>query len=217
MRVPFLQHGDALIVNPSIHTNDTYTEGLVTNLRYLFPLHKHIFSLCPSYPTTALAFIGLPSLIANCPADIAQSLFVSHIILNPKLLPARKELLAELAVQEEELRHKGFDPYRSGHRLVDGSGSDYQDDLVGWLKGKGAIPDDGRKYVDGWRRALKDYQYLRRGWQRVEELGVEGEWLDGVETEEEWAGLMERLNQWQGDWEEQQGIEFVKDWDLVGY
>ncbi|KAF8971415.1 hypothetical protein BDZ97DRAFT_1786402 [Flammula alnicola] len=111
-------------------------QELVTNLRYIFPLHRHILSLSPSYPTNALAFIGLPTAIANCPSDTAQSLFVAHVILNPSILPSRAALLRELAAYEENIRAEGFDPYINGHKMLDGTSSDYQDELVDFLKEK---------------------------------------------------------------------------------
>jgi len=139
MRKPFLEAGHAITADPSAHGNNTSPgEGhsLITNLKYIFPLHKHILSLCASYPPIALAFIGLPSAIANCPSDYAQSQFVTQVILKPDILPSREELLKELAVNEEAIREKGFDPYDIGHRLLNGTSSDYQDGLIEFLKSK---------------------------------------------------------------------------------
>lgn len=45
---------------------------------------------------------------------------------------------------------------------------------------------------------------------------MQREWLDGVETETQWAHLMSRINQWQENWEKKQNISFVPDWDLAG-
>lgn len=133
IRKDFLDQGHAIITDPSAHSNKSAAQGLVTNLKYIFPLHQHIFSLCPAYPTNALAFIGLPSAIANCPSDIAQSLFALHAILNSTLLPPRPKLLEELAEREEALRQRGLDPYIIGHN-VRIEPSDYQDELVEFLK-----------------------------------------------------------------------------------
>lgn len=215
LRVPFLEEGNALIADPSAHSNATYTQGLVTNLRYLFPLHQHVLSLCPSHPPNALSFIGLPIFVSNCPSDIAQSLFVAHSIANASLLPSREDLLAQLAVREENLRNQGYDPYSLGHRLPNGTAQDYQDELVGYLKEKGAIHDDGKKFVEEWRRyAAEHAPTLKRGWKRVEELGTKQEWLRGVVTEDEWARLMERLNAWETEWERREGLVFQDDWEF---
>lgn len=81
---------------------------------------------------------------------------------------------------------------------------------------KGAILNDGKKYVEGWRRDLLTYSYLKRGWKRIEEEGTEKQWLEGVRTEEQWASLMKRINSWQKDWEGVHNITFVPDKDLVG-
>ncbi|KAF7985262.1 hypothetical protein HWV62_6391 [Athelia sp. TMB] len=206
LRMPFLERGHALQVDRSAHSNTTYTQGLVTNTRYLFPVHRHIFSLCPNHPVDALAFIGLPLYVSNCPSDIAQSLYAAHVIANPGILPSRKALLKELALEEERLRSLGLDPYHIGHRILprdNGTQWDYQDKLVADLKQQGAIPEDGKPFVEKWRREPRPC--LRRGWKRVESLGTEAEWLDGVESEGDWAGMMNRLNRWQCDWEEERG------------
>ncbi|TFK41252.1 hypothetical protein BDQ12DRAFT_626589 [Crucibulum laeve] len=216
LRKPFLDEGRAITTDPSAHSNSSATDGLVTNLRYIFPLHKHILSLCPSYPTNALAFLGLPTVIANCPSDIAQSLFALHAILHPEIFPSREELLKELAAYEQHVRQEGFDPYVIGHRQLNGTSSDYQDDLVDFLKRKNAIPDDGKKFVEGWRRDIFDYVYLKRGWQRIESLGTGKEWVKDVKTEEEWADLMRRVNAWQKNWEDEHNVPFSHELDLAG-
>lgn len=65
IREPFFETGGVLTTDPSAKSNMTFTSKLVTNLRYLFPLHGHIMSLDPSHPPNALAFVGLPSSIAK--------------------------------------------------------------------------------------------------------------------------------------------------------
>lgn len=209
LRLPFLENGHSLSVDPSADSNETYTQGLVTNLRYLFPVYKHVLSLCPHYPTNALSFIGLPIYVANCPSDIAQSIFVVNSIANASILPPRKELVDELARDEEWLRTLGYDPYNVGHRLVPLNGTqwEYANEIVDFVKKRGSIPDDGKPFVEAWRR--EERKYLKRGWQRVEELGTQAEWLQGVETEEDWADLMGRLDKWEAEWEESQGLYYA--------
>ena len=136
MLKPFLTDGGELTVNRSASDNSSVHSSLVTNTRYIFPLYRHILSLNPRYPTNALAFIGLPSYIANCPSDYAQGLFTAHVISNPSLLPPRAALLRELALYEEEVRANGLDPYVNGHRMLAGKSGDYQDDLIEFLKEK---------------------------------------------------------------------------------
>lgn len=214
LRLPFLEEGHALYVNASAKSNETYTEGLVTNLRYLFPVHEHVFSLCPNQPTNALAFVGLPIYVANCPSDAAQSLYIVHAIANSRLLPPRDKLLEQLALEEERLRSLGFDPYQTGHKILPiGTGAwDYENRLVRYLKEHGALPNDGKDFVEDWRRV--DQTYLKRGWRRIEELGTQGEWLKGVQTEADWADLIVRINKWQGDWERKHGLFYVDDTEL---
>ncbi len=67
-RVPFLSQSPpesgidfpVLEVAPSTTANSTTAQVLTSNLRYIFPLYEHIFSLSPAHPPTALAFVGLP-------------------------------------------------------------------------------------------------------------------------------------------------------------
>ena len=136
MLKPFLTEGGELDVDVLAQDNSTIHDKLVSNTRYIFPLYKHILSLSPKYPTNALAFIGLPSAIANCPSDVAQSLFAAHAIINPSILPPRPVLLEELAVAEERVRAAGFHPYVIGHKMLNGTSSDYQDELIDFLKEK---------------------------------------------------------------------------------
>lgn len=209
-RIPFLSapHSSVLAVDPATSHNSTSAPTLVSNLRYIFPLYRHIFSLAPALPPTALAFVGLPVLVANCPSDIAQSLFVAHALANSSVLPSRDEMLADLVQRERTLYTEGLDPYYVGHRLISPSETDhdYQDDLVEYLKRVGALPHDGRKFVEEWRRLGRgEARLLGRGWERVVSLGQERVWLEGVETEEEWAKLLYRLADWQRAYEEEHG------------
>lgn len=224
--VPFLSRSPspdipiALTVSPSANYTSDTAPSLQTNTRYIYPLHQHIFSLSPTHPPAALSFVGLPVLIANCPSDIAQSLLVAHVIANPSILPDRKELISQLIEREEYLRQRGYDPYVAGHKMVGGDddAQAYQNELVRFLKEKGSMPDDGKDYVEQWRRlARKDSFLLRRAWTRIEETGpVEVKrWLDGIETEDEWADLLTRLTEWQRRYEEESGL-LVADQDY-GY
>ena len=115
LRVPFLEASGEIAVKPKSTERD---RGLTTNLRYLFPLHQHIFSLSASYPTNALAFIGLPILVANCPSDLAQGMYVAQSIVNASLLGSREELLQELDASEDDLRSRGYDPYSTISAIV---------------------------------------------------------------------------------------------------
>ncbi|KAF9219775.1 dimethylaniline monooxygenase [Gyrodon lividus] len=209
LRFPFLQRGGAVEVRPG--ADKAEGDSLITNLRYLFPLHQHIFSLSASYPVNALAFIGLPELVQNCPSDAAQSIFAAHAIANPRLLASREELLQQLKESEDTRRSEGTDPYNVGHTMLGNFNFDYQDYLINYLRERGALPDDGKNFVERWRRDGRGYKFLKRGWKRVEALGQERKWLRGVETEEDWADLMERLDRWQKEWETQHNLVFPDD------
>ncbi|KAI0701483.1 FAD/NAD-P-binding domain-containing protein [Cytidiella melzeri] len=210
--VPFLSRipsnsnlrSPALVTDAQTQANSTTARSLTTNTRYIFPLYEDIFSLSPQLPPTALSFVGLPVLIANCPSDIAQSLFITHAIVDPSILPSRTKMLQALVRREESRRTQGFDPYYVGHKMIGGDheAQDYQDKLVHYLKERGKLPNDGKPYVEEWRRTgRRDSRLLARAWARVEKEGAQEKWLDGVETEEQWADLMKRLTVWQEEWE----------------
>ncbi|KAF9535371.1 hypothetical protein CPB83DRAFT_865679 [Crepidotus variabilis] len=210
---PFLEKGGVLRADPSAKTNISSQGRLTTNLVYIFPLYQHILSLSDSYPTNALAFIGLPTIIANCPSDVAQSLLAAYAITQPHILASREKLLDELAAYEDRIRANGLDPYSNGHAMlgIDDS-NDYQDDLVKLLHDKGVYSSD--RFVETWRRDMRDYLYLKKGWQRIEELGIGYEWTKDAETEEDWAHVMYKVNEWQRKWEEENGIVFQPDLDF---
>jgi hypothetical protein len=220
-RKPFLDAGHVLVTDPTANDN-TKTQALVSNTHYIFPLYRQIFSLSPMYPTTALAFVGLQDgiYVPSCASDIAQSIFITYMIRDPSLQPSRQQMLSELELQEQDLKRRGVDPYVTGHWMFsEKECSDYQDDLLEYLKAKvhvlisvflytfhilskGAIVNDGKKFVEDWRRKMHGYHYLREGWYRIEALGIVDEWLKGVSTEEEWSDLMQRVDAWQKDYEE---------------
>lgn len=211
-REPFLEKGHSLSIIPSSTKPNEKSHGLLSNLRYMFPLYKHTLSLSPDYPTNALSFIGLPIYVDNCPSDIAQSIFVAHSIKNSSILPSRQTLLRQLSADEQNLRYLGFDPYQTGHKLLpinNRTRFDFQDNLVQFVKKAGALPDDGKPFVDSWRRRPRPY--LKRGWKRVEELNLQIKWLQGVKTEAEWASLMDRLDRWQEEWERGNGLVYPEE------
>ena len=161
LHVPFLEVTGAITMKPNARERD---RGLTTNLRYLFPLHEHIFSLSASHQPNALAFTGLPAFISSCPSSFAQCIYAANAIVNASLLGSHEMLLKALDAREDDLRIQGYDPYHIGHRMIDpGSGFDYQDRLIGKLKELSAVPDDGIPFVEAWRREVFTYQYLKRG------------------------------------------------------
>ncbi|KAK2460843.1 hypothetical protein APHAL10511_007313 [Amanita phalloides] len=202
LRKPFLEAGHALVTDP-IASSSNAKDTLMSNTHYIFPLYKHIFPLSLMYPTTALSFVGLPIGPTSFSSTVAQSIFIAYNIRDPTLLPSRETMLHELALQEQAFKAKGFDSYTTGHRMPNGEwANDYQDDLVDCLKRKGAIEGDGKNFVEEWRRNGDTYRSLHRGWKRIEALGVGDEWIKGVSTEEQWADLMQRVDEWQRDYEE---------------
>lgn len=215
-----LTNGRRVIVttNASAHSRSEREQRLTANLKYLFPIDRQIVSLSSLHPLNALLFIGLPFPISNAPSDIAQSTFAGHLIARPDCVYptshitgqkdwnetlAREFLLKNLTAFENRLANEGFDVYHLGHRMDIGSytGAGYQDSLVAHLETQGLVPPHGGGYifVEPWRiRVRGKMMELRRIWGEIEGQGEEKvkEWLDGVETEEEWVGLMDRLLEW---------------------
>lgn len=210
LRVPFMSrpYASELNCDPTTPANSTTAQTLTSNLEYMFPLYRHIFNLAPNTPPTALAFVGLPLLVANAPSDYAQGIFISHAIANASILPSREEMLQELVAREESLRERGYDPYRDGHKLLDGQDEteEYQDDLIAYLKKHGALPDDGKPYVEEWRKFTRERAvYMYRGWRRVQAMGDEARWVDGLNSEEDWVDMLDRLVEWEREWEKEHG------------
>ena len=115
---------------------------------------------------------------------------------------ARELLLKNLTAFENRLADEGFDVYHLGHGVEVGSNADveYQDSLIGHLQSQGLVPQRDRRYifVEPWRTRARDKVLeLRRIWEEIEDCEEEVRWwLDGVETEREWAHLMDRLLEW---------------------
>jgi len=213
-------HGRHAVVttNPSAYSRFEGEQRLRTNLDYLFLLDRQTVSLSPLHPLNALLFIGLPYPIASAPSGIAQSIFAGHLIARPDLVYptsyvtgqkgwnetlARELLLENLTTNENRLADEGFDVYHLGHRMNIGSHTDteYQDSLIAHLRSQGLVPphDGGYVFTEPWRvRGRRKKSELQRIWKEIESRGEEEvkRWLDGVETEEEWADLMDRLLEW---------------------
>ncbi|KAA1476922.1 FAD/NAD(P)-binding domain-containing protein [Dentipellis sp. KUC8613] len=217
-RIPFLTAGGHLDINPGQPVplpQDPESTHLNTNLRYIRPVYQHVLSLDTSYPLGSLYFIGLPIFVANAISDTAQALFAAHTLADPSLLESRDTLLADLHAQEARLRAAGLDPAYIGHRLVGDIGAaQYQDGLVAYLQARGRggwpnIPALGQRFTDEWRTfGRNETLFLKKAWTRVEEYGQESvdKWLEGVETEEEWADLMVRLVKWEERKETEDGL-----------
>ena len=207
-----------LTTNASAYSRPEGEQRLTENLKYLFPLDRHIVSLSSLHPLNALLFINLPVPSIHTTNSIAQSTFAGHLIARPdRVYPtshitdhegwnetlARELLLKNLTAYEKELVDEGFDVYHLGHKTDLGSNSwdDYQDDLIAYLQSQGLVPrhDEGYIFAEPWRvRALSAKARLRVIWEEVENRGEEEveRWLDGVETEKEWIDLMDRLLRW---------------------
>ena len=74
--------------------------------------------------------------------------------------------------------------------------------------------EEGREFNEPWRReSWRNMGLIVSGWKRVEASG-EAEvrrWLEGVETEKEWAGVMRRLAEWEKVRRTEEGIELASD------
>ncbi|KAG8955228.1 hypothetical protein FRC03_011275 [Tulasnella sp. 419] len=201
LRYPFLS---SMLTRPIHRQPSSYNSELSTNMRYIRPLHEHILSLSSKHRLGSLYFVGLPTRLSSAGSDAAQALFIANTIANPAMLPSRDSLLAALIEHEASLLADGFDPEVVGHTMLrtDTAGQKYQEQLIEWLRERGASTRDGLpegKYIPGWRRLAADnLMTLRRAWRKVESLGEHEvrSWLEGIQTEDEWGDLMSRLIAW---------------------
>jgi hypothetical protein len=196
------RHGQPVLSTDPRAKSRSNSDRIVTNLDYVFPVGRQIVSLSLLHPLNALTFVGMPLPIANAPSDILQSLFIGHLIAHRDSIfsgeedAARQRLLDQLYVYEHQLEEQGYDPYIIGQKLVGENNTevDYQEELYSFMKSRGIVPEDGKKYVEEWRtkgrlNALK----LKAAWKVIERQGDAKMWLEGVRTEEEWADLLKRL------------------------
>jgi hypothetical protein len=196
------RHGEPVLITDPHAKSRSNGDRIVTNLNYVFPVDRQIISLSSSHPLNALTFVGMPLPIANAPSDILQSLFIGHLIANRDSLflgeedAARQRLLDELSIHERQLKEQGYDPYVIGQKLVGKNNTevDYQEELYSFMKSRGVIPEDGKKYVEEWRiKGRSNELQLKTTWKEIERQGDAEKWLEGVRTEEEWGNLLERL------------------------
>ncbi|KZT28804.1 FAD/NAD(P)-binding domain-containing protein [Neolentinus lepideus HHB14362 ss-1] len=199
---------------------DSSTVDLTTNRRYIRPLFRHVLSLDVTIPPDRLAFVGLPWWIANAPSDYAQGLLTAHAIADPSWLPSKEELIDDLNAQENALRVQGIDPYRYGHAFASEVESEaYVNGIIDLLRSRSPVrlpdflADKTVPYLAPWRRRAREQTFfMRRGWIRAEELGVEKQFLEGAETEDKWAEKIRMLEEWTREQEEGKGrIEVVEE------
>ena len=201
LRVPFLSSLRNTPVSAPLPDPDD-CDALTANGRYIRPLFRHVLSLAPTHAPHALAFIGLPILVANAVSDTAQALLVAHTLADPTLLPPISALRADLRAQEAALDN----PARIGHRIVQpGGGTAYEDALVAILQDRGrqggGIPPRGERFTEPWRVfAWKEVEHLALAWKKIEARGEDEvrKWLGTVKRgdEAEWMDLMVRLVKW---------------------
>ncbi|KAI0049947.1 FAD/NAD-P-binding domain-containing protein [Auriscalpium vulgare] len=210
-RFPFLTAGGHLDI---VADDNEGGEHLTTNLRRLRPLYEHTLSLDTAYPLGALYGVGFPTYSNNGFNDAAVALFIGYTIAYPHLLAERADFLEHLRADEASQRAIGLDPAYVGHRLVrPGGETAYQDGLVEYLQVRGlaghpGVPPLGQKFTPSWRiYGVAHSAILTRAWTRIEEAGDREvrRWLEGAETEKDWADLIVRLVEWEQGIEEEEG------------
>ncbi|KAI5478827.1 FAD/NAD P-binding domain-containing protein [Pseudohyphozyma bogoriensis] len=210
LKVPFLRD----LVEcpfPSLFSDPTNAapHALHTNGRYLRPLHYDTFSLDPKTPPEALSFVGLHSFISNAQASYVQGLYIGHVLAGGVVLPTREEMAGVLIGRETKMRERGIEPFKIGHKYPKaGEAEDYMDFLVSIVKSTSTISvpdflaDPDTPFVPAWRRkfALRTTAFfLRKGWKRAVEQGVQKQFTESASTEEEWVEALERLEQWENE------------------
>ena len=211
--IPFLP----MLKVGKLDPDDAHHE-LTTNKRYLRPLLHDTFAVQDGMPLDALAFSGLHSFLSNAQASYAQGLLIGHVLAKEGGGEAffdegRGEMYAGLEAKEKRLREAGADQFTNGHKYTaPGTAEDFQDGLVDLVRARSLLPmpaflADGQPYVSAWRRKYgvrKTAFFLRKGWRRAMEYGVEGQFTEvprtggrKVATEEEFVEAMDRLFEWE--------------------
>ncbi len=220
--LPMLKVGD---LDP-----DNAHHQLTTNKRYLRPLLHDTFAVQDGLPLDALAFSGLHSFLSNAQASYAQGLLIGHVLASEGggkgfFGEGREAMYEGLVAKEKRLRAAGADQFTAGHKYTaPGTAEDFQDALVALVRARSSVPlpdflADGKPFVSAWRRKYgvrKTAFFLRKGWRRAVEYGVEGQFTEvpgtggrKVATEEEFVEAMERLEEWETEQDKVQHREIT--------
>ncbi|EMD35458.1 hypothetical protein CERSUDRAFT_106812 [Gelatoporia subvermispora B] len=162
----------------------------------VFPLARHVFPLVSTFPSTSLAFLGLPVRVAPFPLLEAQARAVLAAFADPERLDKTQEAISVVS-RYELLRSKVGDDElavaKAWHRFEDQQQFDYRDGLHKFAGGEFT----GEEWmVPQWVRDMyKRKDVLRREWRLLESTGEAEDWVRGVGEggEEEWIELMREL------------------------
>ncbi|GAA5878117.1 hypothetical protein JCM1840_002247 [Sporobolomyces johnsonii] len=225
LRIPFLS--PSLLSTGSIPPSRSRPTPLSTNGIYLRPLYRDLFPISsPSLPSNALALIGLPWFVAAGQCSYIQGLVAGHAFATAPgedgVLGVEAEQWRELENREAtRIKDEGLDPLEVGHKFtLPGQAEDYQDALLALVRLRSplALPShlgpSSQPFVPAWRRWARSKEVflrLRRGFERAQKEGIEEEFRVKVGREDEWVGVMERLDEWERGREEEEG-----EWEREG-
>ncbi|KDQ58733.1 hypothetical protein JAAARDRAFT_34591 [Jaapia argillacea MUCL 33604] len=188
MSFPFLSSEMDLEIPPPI---PPLPSRLFNTTFSVFPLAKHIFPLQSDYPSTSVAFLGLPIRVAPLPLVEAQARAAVKVFRDPKSLDATQEAV-EIVSRYQELSSEYFGDevaiYKAWHRLPNHQQFDYRDRLH-------EFAGVDRKVAE-WAKEMYDRKdVLRSEWRELERIGEAEQWVQGVGENGlwEWIEMMRRL------------------------
>ncbi|KAI1788634.1 FAD/NAD(P)-binding domain-containing protein [Ganoderma leucocontextum] len=212
----------ASVLRPSVPPPVPPLPGALYNSTYhAFPLAKHVFPLVSAdkFPSSTVAFLGLPMRVAPLPLLEAQMRAVLHVFEHPESLDPTQEAI-DIVSRYEALRTHVVQGLASPESFtaqeVDGASANVEDRVElaiasAWHRFDGHEQFDYRDAlhafagfpehrVPGWEVEMYDAKgVLREEWRDLERLGEADEWVRGVgagEGEkgiEEWVELMRKL------------------------
>lgn len=197
--------------------------ALYNSTYHVFPLTRHVFPLVgvEEFPSTTVAFLGLPVRVAPLPLLEAQMRAVLHVFEHPDALDPTQEAIDVIA-RYESLRARASQLFSDS---VKSNASSYKDAELDGLKNNtpfelviasawhrfdgyeqfeyrdamhafAGFPDR----VPSWEIEMYDAKgILREEWRDLERLGLAEEWVRGIGEGEgekgiqEWIELMRRL------------------------
>ncbi|TBU62697.1 FAD/NAD(P)-binding domain-containing protein [Dichomitus squalens] len=211
------------VLRPSIPPPVPPLPGALYNSTYhIFPLARHVFPLvgADEFPSSTVAFLGIPIRVAPLPLLEAQMRAVLHVFEHPESLDPTQEAI-DIISRYETLRARvaqqrasssptqfpdGVDGPISGpsedpvelaiaaawHRFEEHEQFQYRDAMHAFAEYPHRVP--------AWEIEMYDAKgILREEWRDLERLGQAEEWVRGVgagegeKVAEEWVDLMRKL------------------------
>jgi hypothetical protein len=159
---------------------------------HVFPLAHHLFPLQGKFPSTSIAFPGLPRLIVPFPLFEDQARAIAQVIKDPESLDSitcTVDIVARAhAVMREQETEDPLRIAKAWFRFAPLEAFEYRGKLIAFTGKNWTAPD---WEVELWEKRAS----LRQGWKAVEKSGKAAEWLKGVGENgiEDWIELCRKV------------------------